>query len=439
MAVMKKSLFAAAIISTAALLFTSCKDKVMGYSVTLWNLPEQKIAAGEVVPVYIKSNISHVYVAGLSDDAKFEVPLWQMTDPEKKAAATKTAAKYQEYAHTYASAKIDGLPIRAQTVNTAKQVYRLRKGEVLKVLYKGTGQAVMAGKKALEGDWLRVLTDDGTQGWCFSYNLALFETDASGNRVGGEEIQVEEETDAYMETVVSTTWYPDYFKTLIDANNIDISRLNASYRFTIDEENKKVILNTNKIHEQWDYDGWTKRDDKEYVLKGIPVIIYYKNAGFIVLRYTGESGKPQDLNFVAINGNIADIVSAERDRRNQAFEEVYTHGNVYKSSSWGQISLTEDGAFRWTGTKPLLNQGIISATAKSGGTVSAKYVVAKKLKENYDGVLTFLFDGTTNEVNFLYKLEEGAMRLEDASNATFDGNMVKSRGAGALILYFTVQ
>ena len=142
---------------------------------------------------------------------------------------------------------------------------------------------------------------------------------------------------------------------------------------------------------------------------------------------------------MAINGNIADIVSAERDRRNQAFEEVYTHGNVYKSSSWGQISLTEDGAFRWTGTKPLLNQGIISATAKSGGTVSAKYVVAKKLKDNYDGVLTFLFDGTTNEVNFLYKLEEGAMRLEDASNATFDGNMVKSRGAGALILYFTVQ
>jgi len=436
---MKKSLFVAAIISSAVLLFTSCKEKVMGYSVALWNLPDQQIAAGEVIPVYIKSNISHVYVAGLSDDAKFEVPLWQLTEPEKKAAADKTAAKYKEFAHTYASSKIDGLPIRAQTVNTAKQVYRLRKGEVLKVLYKGTGQAVMAGKNALEGDWLRVLTDDGTEGWCFSYNLALFETDSSGNRIGGEVIQEEEVKDSRMETVINTVWYPDYFKTLIDSNNIDVSRLNASYRFTIDLENNKVNLNLNKIHEQWDYDGWTKRDDYEYGLKGIPVIIYYKNAGFIVLRYTGESGKPQDLNFVAINGNIADIVAAERDRRTEAYNSVFNHGSVYKSSTWGQISLTEDGAFRWSGTKSLLNQGIISGTAKSGGTVSAKYVVSKKLKENYDGVLTFLFDGTSDEVNFLYKLEDGAMRLEDASNATFDGNMVKTRGSGALILYFTVQ
>ena len=66
-------------------------------------------------------------------------------------------------------------------------------------------------------------------------------------------------------------------------------------------------------------------------------------------------------------------------------------------------------------------------------------MVSNKLKDNYDGVLTFLFDGTNKEVNFLYKLEDEAMRLEDASNATFDGNMVKVRGSGALILYFTVQ
>jgi len=436
---MRKSLFVAAISCCAALFFTSCKDKVMGYSVALWNIPDQQVAAGEIVPVYIKSNISHVYVAGFSNDTKFEVPLWQMTEPEKKNGAVKTSQKYQDYAHTYASAKIDGLPIRAQTVNTTKQVYRLRKGEVLKVLYKGSGQAVMAGKKPLEGDWLRVLTDDGTQGWCFSYNLALFETDASGNRIGGEEIVEEEKVDQFMEVVTRTVWYPDYFRSLIDSNNIDISRLNASFRFTIDEENKKVNLNLSNIHESWDYDGWTKKDEKEYALNGIPIVVYYKNAGFIVVRYTGESGKPQDLNFVSVNGNLADIITAERDRRKEAYNRVFKHGASYKSSSWGQFTLTEDNGFRWTNNRPLVNQGIISAVAKSVGTVSAKYVVSNKLKENYDGVLTFLFEGSPDEVNFLYKLEDGAMRLEDATNATFDGNMVKSRGSGALILYFTVQ
>ena len=69
---------------------------------------------------------------------------------------------YADNAATYASVKLDGLPCRAEPVNTAKQVYRLRKGEVIKILYKGEGQKPMAGKTALEGDWYRILTDDGT-------------------------------------------------------------------------------------------------------------------------------------------------------------------------------------------------------------------------------------------------------------------------------------
>ena len=36
----------------------------MGYSVVLWTIPEQQIKSGDIVPVYIKSNISHVYVIG---------------------------------------------------------------------------------------------------------------------------------------------------------------------------------------------------------------------------------------------------------------------------------------------------------------------------------------------------------------------------------------
>ena len=420
-----------------ALLLVSCSEKIMGYSVVLWNIPERQISAGDVIPVYIKSNISHVYVAGLSDDDRFEVPLWQLTEPLKKSKAEKEALKYQEYAHTYASAKIDGLPIRNATVNTSKQVYRLRKGEVIKVLFKGEGQAVMAGQNALEGDWLRVLTDDGTIGWCFSYNLALFETDASGERVGGEEIVAEEETDAAIETVISTTWYPDYFRSLIDSGNIDISKLNASYKFTIDIENKKVNLNTYEIHKSWDYEGYSKVEDKAYSLKNIPIVIYYKSAGFIVLRYTGESGKPEDLNFVTILADINELVQNERARRSEAYSKVYAHGPRFSSGTWGKLELNQDGSFRWTGYKQLVTQAIVNSNAKNGGTVSVKYTIAKSLQDSYDGVLSFKFDGTNDEVNFFYKLESDGMRFEDASSAVLEGNMFKTRGSGALILYFS--
>ena len=153
----------------------------MGYSVVLWNIPEQQIQSGQVVPVYIKSNISHIYVIGTASGEKIEVPVWQLTEPVKKHKVKAIAAKYAENAAVYASVKLDGLPCRAEPVNTAKQVYRLRKGEIIKILFKGQGQAPMAGKAPLEGDWYKILTEDGTTGWCFSYNLNLYKTDASGN------------------------------------------------------------------------------------------------------------------------------------------------------------------------------------------------------------------------------------------------------------------
>lgn len=417
-----------------SLLFTSCGDKIMGYSVVLWNIPEQNIKSGDIVPVYIKSNISHVYVIGTESGEKIEVALWQLTDPVKKGKIKNIAAKYEENAATYASVKLDGLPCRAEPVNTAKQVYRLRKGEVIKILYKGKGQAPMAGKTALEGDWYRILTDDGTLGWCFSYNLNLYETDATGQRIGGAEIAEEAEDDEHWQMIVDNVWYPDYFRTMIDGGNIDLGLIHPLYKFSIDEENKKVSLNTTSIHESWDYDGFTKTDENEYSLNGISLKIIYRRASYIVLRYTDSSGKPQDLNFITMAENIADIVSAEKERRSQAYMQVWSHGPIYSSSSYGKIEFSEDGSFRWTGFK-LLVPSVIDAGTKSTGSAQVKYSLSKDLAASYDGVLTMKFDGMTNEVNFLYKLDGNALRMEDTTGASFNGNQIKSRGVSPVIIY----
>ena len=153
---MKRILFFLFILSSFFLIF--CKDKVIGYSVVLWNNPEQEIKSGDVLPVYIKSNISHVYIAGKNlnlneNEQKIEIPLWQLTEPVKKNKLSSVKEKYQENARTYANVKTDGLPCRAEPVNTAKQVYRLRKGEIIKILYKGNGQSPMTGGKPLPGEW----------------------------------------------------------------------------------------------------------------------------------------------------------------------------------------------------------------------------------------------------------------------------------------------
>lgn len=407
----------------------------MGYSVLLWNIPEQEMQAGQVLPVYIKSNISHVYVVSNAAGEKFEIPLWQLTEPVKKSKVNALVEKYSENAHTYASVKLDGLPCRAEPVNTAKQVYRLRKGEIIKILYKGNGAKPMAGKNALEGDWYRILTDDGTLGWCFSYNLNLYETDASGARIGGQEIVEEEEEDKAYVQICQNVWYPEYFRSMIDSKDIDISKLHPSYKFAIDTENNKVTLNTLSIHENWNYEGYTKTDDREYTLKNIPIKIIYKNSAFIVLRYTDASGKPQDLNFVTVAEDISEIIAKEKERRNQEYMQIWSHGPIYTSSSYGKLTFNEDSVIQWTGFK-LLVPNVIPVGSKNTGSAVVKYSLTKSLKANYDGVVTFKFDNSSDEVNFLYKLEGDSLRLEDTIGASKNGTQITSRGTSPVIIFF---
>ena len=224
---MKRYFYALTIL--LSFLLVSCSDKIMGYSVVLWTIPEHQIESGQVVPVYIKSNISHVYVIGTESGEKIEVPLWQLTDPVKKGKVSGVAQKYAEFANSYASVKLNGLPSRAEPVNTAKQVYRLRKGEIVKILYKGEGTAPMTGGKPLPGEWFKILMNDGTQGWCFSYNLALFQMDKNGEQIGGEVVETSEEVDTRFDELIKNSWYPDYYSTLISSGNIDLSRLSANY------------------------------------------------------------------------------------------------------------------------------------------------------------------------------------------------------------------
>jgi hypothetical protein len=421
----------------ASFTLMSCSG-IKGYGMLLWGLPEKGLQDGDIVPVYIRSNISHVYVISVPETKeRLEIPLWQLTDPQSYRKTKKTALRYAECIHQYASIKIDGLPVRADPVNTAKQVYRLRKGETVKLLYKGKGQTVMAGKMPLEGDWMRILTHDGTQGWCFSYNLSQFEIKKGGVVNDGQQSSEQEEKDTIIEGILSKTWYPDYYRSMIDNKRIDTSLMNASYCFAVDAENSKVTLNLPNIHESWPYAGTTKTGDAEYTLTGIPVKITVKSDSFIVVTYFDQNGKPLDLNFITLgeNEDVTELVAAEKDRRVQEYKKLYAFGSDFKSSNYGQLSLKEDQSFSWKNYK-LLVPSVIDPSAKSGGTIDIKYYLSDTLSSSYDGVLSFRFDGMNTDVNFLYKQEPGGLRLEDLTGASYNGNTVTTRGYSPLVLFF---
>ena len=83
----------------------------------------------------------------------------------------------------------------------------------------------------------------------------------------------------------------------------------------------------------------------------------------------------------------------------------------------------------------LLVPNVIPSSAKAGGSVLLKYGIGEKLKSQYDGVLTFKFDGAS-EVNFLYKTESDGLRLENATNAKFEEGMILERSSSSLVIYF---
>ena len=130
-----------------------------------------------------------------------------------------------------------------------------------------------------------------------------------------------------------------------------------------------------------------------------------------------------------------EIIAAEKTRRSEAYLQIWSHGPIYESDSYGKISFSEDSAFHWSNFK-LLVPSVIDRSAKNSGSASVKYVLSKSLASSYDGVLTFKFQDMENEVNFLYKVEPTGLRLEDATGASMNGNQVVARGSSPIIMFF---
>lgn len=500
-----------------AFIFSSCQN-ILGYSVVLWNLDEYNIADGTIVPVYIKSNISQVYVievpvksatsslnsadftsSGTSSvksalltssgnssttsassfaqasvsatsataqatsssqsaksaqksakqkkskplTQKVEVPLWKLTEPESKSKAQKRAASLSEYQGKYASCVLDGLPIRQDKVNTSKQVYRLRKGEIIRTLYEGNGAIPTNGKSNLEGKWLRVLTSTGVQGWCFSYNLRLFAMNADGTYGEGAAEANIQEKDSVLEQFLATKWYPDFYNSMVNSKNIDLENMKTEFGFDTGFSSGTVSLVLPKFSVSYKFNGTSKVDDGVYKFDDTPIQVSVHSEKSIAVQYTDERGMPRTYNFISLpeDVNIQDLISDEISRRQELYDSIRRNGPLYKSSYYGTINFETENNFRWTNFSRLV-PSVIERNATSNGTVSIQYSLPNTLKKDWNGVLTLKFDGMEKEINFLYKQESNGLRLAVA-NVTLGRNETTGRRTyqvslpvNSLVLFF---
>ena len=430
---------------TAILIFYSSCSRLLGYGVLLWSSEDPPVPSGTVLPVYIRSNIDHVWVVGIPREYranesridKFEIPLAKLELAGSKKKAMARAEQFAPYALVYAETLQDGLPIRESPDNGARRVYRLKLGEQVKILAPANGTtAVGATGEALPGEWFRVLTEDGTTGYCFSYRLKLFEH--LGGSLAAIRNEKQEEEDPALEKLLTRKWSPESYGTMVNTRRIDLGDLSQHWHFDPGQDTGIARIYIKDIDRAFSYTKIRSTGTQSWSFDGAPLQMNLRSDTTLAVQFTENNGILRTLLFVDLPSDVDDIILQETARRETLFMNIYDQGPVYTSNNYGTLTFQEDGRFTWTGNRLLVPQ-VIPATALGSGSLDMRLYVANALSDRYAGAFTLYFDGIGGAVaqaDFMYSLDSQGFRIEYVPQTSLDNITVARRASSPLVIYF---
>ncbi len=351
---LRRGLLAALLLlALASLGLTSCSRR-LGWGLVLWSAPEGPIAAGAVVPVYIRSNINKVFVVGTPDGSKkIELPFWQVELQASKAKARRAASAFAPYAGLYLVATRDGLPVREAPANTANRVYRLREGQSVKILEQVKGEEVRTGDMVLQGDWYYVLADDGTRGYAFSNTLRLYDETKEG--FGGSHVVQTKAPSLKIDALFSRSWRPEYFQVMMDEGRIDLDLFSPRLGIFADAVHRQIRIELPSVSQVFQYNSIAE-DSGAFIFEGSPLRVRFEPDGRLLADWSGISkaapaGSPapkaatpasgqaaesQDLSavtasayFVVLDSDLRDAIRTEELRRQRLLEAFLVRGSEW--------------------------------------------------------------------------------------------------------------
>ena len=423
------------------LAFSSCSK--MGYGILLWSIEDPPIFSGSIMPVYIKSNIDKVWVVGIPDHLKaahgsdkIEVPISRFEFVGSKRKAETRAVQFAEYSIVYAENLTDGLPIRDNTDNNARRVYRLRVGEIIKVLGKAQGNPpIGASGDPLPGDWLKVLTSDGVTGFCFSNRLKLYHQDESTIQTTAT-VQRDNTGDQDLELVFTKIWSPESYLQMLNSRRINILAMEQNYRFEPGQETgiAKIILPD--LEREFAFEKITSDGDRSWRFEGTPLQMALRSNTSLTVQFT-EGVSRRTLQFAVLPSEVSDIIVQETARREEQFKTIYNQGPVFTSNNYGTITFMSTGNFTWSGFELLVPQ-LFPADTKGTGRITMDLFIAPAFEDRYNGAFTLQFtDVRTNNIfYFMYGLDNQGLRLEVVPGFGIEDIIVTRRAQSPMILYF---
>jgi len=443
-----RRMFPVFVVVAAMAALSSCSSR-LGWGVLLWSTDDPFIPSGTVLPVYIQSNIDRVWVVGLPDGLltssgmdKLEVPLGHLELVGNRAQAEARALEFAPFARTYAENLQVGLPIRANPDNNAHRVYRMREGDIIKVLgvsERGIPPVGMGGQP-LPGRWYRVLTEDGTVGYTFSYRLRFFEH--IGGQIAAPEVAVLETAPAGsdLELLLSGTWRPESYLAMINSGRINLEELVNHWHFNPGQENSVARIAVPGINRTFPHTSIVPSGNRAWRFEGSTLSAQLRSDTQLLVQFTEGGGSVRTLNFVSLPVDIDEVIEGERARRANLHEEIFRNGPVFTSHNFGTIAFGPDGTFTWRGFEDLLVPHHIPRAAQGRGTVSMDLFLAPALEGRYSGAFTMRFAGIDGRevatLRSMYSVDSQGFRMELVPETNIDGVTVTRRAASPMVLFF---
>lgn len=400
---------------------SSCTPR-LGWGLILWTLPEAGLPTGSIVPVYIKSDIGKVYVIGLpaSPGGKIEVEQWRVELFRTKARAQRRVKEMAEYLDAFMSATRDGVPLRYKPTNAEKRVFKLRQGQVVKVLAKVEGELVSTGGKVLPGDWYMVMADDGTMGYVFSYAMKLYRESEVPSQGGTESADFSASIDAFFKQ----TWRPAYFQEMIDSGTVDPDRFSRKFGLFTDAVRKQIRIELPGQSLLFSYDSILESSGsavfESSAMPGGPLRISFPGENRILARWS------QSQEFLVISQDIDEAIRKEKLARQDrlisfvsaaasaAHLPATTPSLGFSAPAAGTLSFGVSGKFSWTGMDAL-PAGFIPQGAGDSGHIAIRYGLDDSLRASWDGALSLGFSGMDGVwTDFFYRLSPDGFVLARA-------------------------
>ena len=410
----------------------------------LWSVEEPSIFSGMVLPVYIKSNIDQVWVVGIPEALrneksadKIEVPLSQFEFVGNRKKAQNRAIDFSEFAQIYAENMQDGLPIRDNADNNSRRIYRLRLGEIVKVLGKASGSPpISTTGDPLPGDWLKVLTKDGITGYCFSYRLKLIDQNEDSLQSTGTTAR-ETVYDPDLDMILSRTWSPEIYLQMLNSRKINIQTFEKKYRFDPGNETGIARIILPDLERNFNYARIIQDGDRSWRFEGTNLQMNLRSNNNLVVQFAEGAGTRRTLLFVTLPTDVNDIILQENTRRQGRFMQIHNQGPVFTSNNYGTITFISTGDFTWTGYELLVPQ-IFPAETKGAGRITMDLYINPSFEDRYNGAFTLRFTDirTNNTFYFLYGIDNQGLRLEIVPDFGIEDTTVMRRSQSPMVLYF---